>query len=160
MWPMTLQQFLEERARQEDTEGARTSRIREEWKSSVSRLILKIEQWLRDADPDKILTLERETHRIREEKLGTYDVPGLLVRLGAREVRVVPIARFSIGSMVGDNLGVSLRFGRVDITDGSRKIMLYRRDEGDQWVVVDDWTYEASELEPAAIESAFLKLLQ
>ena len=157
---MELRQFLEKRAKEEDAEGERTSKIRGEWISAVSRLIEQIEDWLHEADPGKILTIERESHRIREAKIGTYDVPGLMVRLGAREVRIVPVARYSIGSMIGDNLGRTLRYGRVDITDGARKTMLYRPGEGDQWIVVNGQSYQGEDLSQATFEAAILKLLQ
>jgi hypothetical protein len=157
---MKLQEFLEERAKKEEAEGARTKIVREEWTSAVSKLVNTIEEWLRRADTKKVLTIERETYRIREKNIGTYGAQGLMVRLGAQEVRVVPIARYSIGSMVGDSLGESLRYGRVDVTDGAQKLMLYRPGGGDQWILVDEQTYQGKPLDQAAFEEAFLKLVQ
>ncbi|MHB1560249.1 MAG: hypothetical protein ACYC61_22590 [Isosphaeraceae bacterium] len=156
-----LRSFLEEHAPSQADRARRGNEL-EEWRSALDSLMSRFEEWLRAADPKNALTIDRIPITIRERRLGTYDVEGLRVRLGLREFRVEPVARYALGSITGDELGTTIRDGWVNMTSGDKGYVLYRskRDDGDVWVIADDRTYEPRELDKVAFESAVLNLLR
>jgi len=101
-----------------------------------------------------------------EPGLGRYDAPALQIRFGPSEVNVVPMShridvpRFEVAldashSLAGES--IPLFEGRVDVTEGYRKIILYRevRDGGDHWWICD----ERNRFTPLGSES-FARVLQ
>ena len=99
-----LSRFLEEQARQQDETRAQRRDVLEEWKGALDSLIGQFETWLHEADRKNALTIDRIPLTIRERRLGTYDVDGLRVRLGVREFRIEPVARYALGSVAGGEL--------------------------------------------------------
>jgi hypothetical protein len=94
--------------------------------------------WIQESDPKGLLIIERMELARTEPRLGTYTAPALKISLGDAAVRVVPMGRDVRGSYRNDE-GTERRYeGRVDITDGLRKYVLYRiADEGSQaWIVI------------------------
>lgn len=159
----SLRELLEQRAAENQSTAERRESLLTDWCRAVGDLVGRLESWLRDVDPKNVLRIERTSHRIRERQIGEYEVPGLRIVLGAQEIRVEPVARFSIGSMAGDALGTSIRAGRVDLTNVERRFMLYRRSAPgapDDWVLVDDRTYQAQPLTREAFEDAVTSMLQ
>ncbi len=156
-----LRSFLEGHASSQADRARRGNEL-EEWRTALDSLMSRFEGWLRAADPKSALTIDRIPITIRERRLGTYDVEGLRVRLGLREFRVEPVARYALGSIAGDELGTTIRDGWVNMTSGDKGYVLYRskRDEGDAWVIADDRTYEPRELDESAFEAAVLNLLR
>ncbi len=156
-----LRSFLEEHAQGQDDQARRRNEL-EEWKRAVNSLIGRFEGWLLAADPKNTLSIDRIPITIRERRLGTYDVEGLRVRFGVREFRVEPVARHALGSVAGDELGKTIRDGWVNMSSGDKGYVLYRskRDDGDEWVIADDRTYEPRKLEESTFESAVLNLLK
>jgi hypothetical protein len=69
-----------------------------------------------------------------ESRLGTYDAPALKIRLNGEEVAVMPIGRSAIGPLsarahkalqgIAGTDGPAA--GRVDITDGGARYVLFR----------------------------------
>jgi hypothetical protein len=157
-----LKEFLRKQAEEEGSAADERKQVLEDWIEALELLQANMSSWLRQADPQNILTLEQTTHRIRERQIGSYSAPGLRISLGTREVRVEPVARYSIGSRVGDALGASLREGRVDMTNGEKKYMLYRHKDGENhhWVMVDDEDYLARDMDRSAFEDAIQSLLE
>jgi hypothetical protein len=133
-----------------------------EWKRARDRLIGQLERWLREADRKDALTIDRIPITIRERRLGTYDVEGLRVRLGVREFRVEPVVRYSVGSIVGDEMGTAIRDGKVIMSSGDKGYVLFRhqRENGDEWVIADDRTYQPQTLDQSTSEGAVLDLLK
>ena len=154
----TFREFLQEKAR-EDDQRERLGR-REEWVTSVSRLIRQVRQWLEEADTEKLLIVSEPLYDKREQGLGTYRVPGLDIGLGDSLVKIIPVGRNATG-VVGpkDGPGV-LAQGRVDISDGMRKYLLLRTlEEGrDQWHALDE-RFEATLLDRARFEEIMHDLL-
>jgi hypothetical protein len=155
-----LSEFLKKQATELRTSERDARSVLDDWIGSVSELLQKMETWLREADSEKILRIEHVEHRMRERVIGSYGVKGLVVRMGDNEVRIAPVARYSIGSFVGDSLGESIRNGRVDMTNGQNRFMLYRKSGSvGEWLIVDDQNYQARPLDKENFESAIQSLL-
>ena len=95
-----------------------------------------------------------------EEGLGTYRVPALKVGMGEAGVQVVPVARNVVG-FVGPRGDVGVRAeGRVDVTDGTRKYILYRtlQDGTERWYALDE-RFEAAPLDRPRLEAILQDLL-
>src|SRR5437868_3005920 len=93
----TLKEFLTSRAEIERERLDEKLAIQNEWRAAVLRLIEQIVAWLQDADARRILEIHDDSHLLREVNVGVYNLPGLVIRLEAEEVRVVPIARNAVG---------------------------------------------------------------
>jgi hypothetical protein len=153
----TFQDFLKDKANEinQDTRRKR----RDEWLAAVNRLIAQLREWLKEADPDAFLAVVPFEIEKREEALGFYQAPGLSIRLGASEVKVVPVARNVVGTVGPGDKGGMRGEGRVDITDGARKYMLYRTlQDGERWHVLDAH-YEPAPLDKARFEAVLRDLL-
>jgi hypothetical protein len=126
-------------------------------------LIGQIQEWLRDADPGRSLDIQERYHELREVNVGVYTAPGLTIRYEAREVRIVPVARMVVGPLLSDG-GVRMNraFGRVDMTDGGEKFMLFRirMDPSDEWVIVEERGYVVRKFDRQAFEEAMQSLLE
>jgi hypothetical protein len=157
----TLKEFLKDRAEIERGRANEKLAIQQEWKAAVERLINQIFAWLKEADELQVLKIEEEWHHLREVSVGVYNVPGLVIRLEAQEVRVVPIARDVVGP-VGDAGTVRRRsLGRVDLKNAGNKYMLFRTErDPDQWVIVDDVGYLVREWNRQTFDEAIQSLLQ
>lgn len=133
----SLTEFLKERAEKERSEHGDRKRVREDWVKAVNQLTDQMEKWLRQADQDQVLEIDVHGVEKREEGIGRYLVRALTVRLEAREVRVVPVARFVVAAPLHVTSLPTPPQGRVDITDGESRYELYRlmdTSEG-RWVI-------------------------
>src|SRR5579885_289108 len=148
----SFRDFLEEKAR-EGNEVTRRQQ-RQEWVDAVNRLVSQLSQWLTEADPKGVLEVERVEFRKAEEEIGSYQVPGLDIRLGCTAgVRIMPVGRNVVGSVAFRGAVGMPAEGRVDLTDGFRKYTLYRPLEGgERWHVVDD-RYNIAPLDQARFEA-------
>ncbi|WP_074306921.1 hypothetical protein [Singulisphaera sp. GP187] len=158
----SLKEFLKKQAQEQSASADEREAARDEWVEAVDRLVTRLTDWLREADSDTVLKIEPTVHRIREPRLGSYEAKGLLITLGAREIGLVPVARYSIGSIVGDAHGETIRHGRLDLTNIEKKYMLYRgkREQEDFWVIVDDRDYAAKPLDQTSFEAAIQSMLE
>jgi hypothetical protein len=159
----TLKEFLAERAETERGRAEEKKAIQQEWIWAVRRLIQQIQEWLIDSDPGHLLEVKESYHEFREVNVGVYTAPGLVIRDEAREVRIVPVARMVVGPLLADG-GVRMNraFGRVDMTDGAEKFMLFRSQKGpsDEWVIVDDRGYVVRKFDRQTFEEAMQRLLE
>jgi hypothetical protein len=149
----TLHDFLQEKAREQDK--IEQKKRRDEWTTAVRLLIETLRNWLTEADPEGLLDIETPMVNRREEGLGAYKAMSLEVGLGGDFVNIVPVGRNVVRFVLkGSDIGLRAQ-GRVDITNGSRKYMLFRtiEDGHDRWYVVDDEKYEASPLDKERFES-------
>ena len=57
---------------------------------------------------------------------------------------------------------VSRAFGRVDLTDGLQKFMIFRveKDPEDRWSIIEQDRFQMRALDPSAFEEAFKALLE
>jgi hypothetical protein len=159
----TLKEFLHERAEIERGRADEKTAIQQEWIGALHRLIQQIKEWLCDADEEHQLEIEEEWHKLREIDVGVYTAPGLVIRLGARKVRVIPVARMVVGPHLSNGtVRVNRAFGRVDLTDGGKKFMLFRsqEDPSDRWVIVEDEGYTVDRFDRRAFDEAMQSLLE
>jgi len=133
----SFREFLKEKAKEKDHVERRQRR--EEWVAAISRLIAQFLTWLQEADPEGVLEIFPVDLEKAEQGLGPYQVPGLTIRLSEAVVQVIPVARNVVGYVGtrGDH-GVKAE-GRIDMTDGARKYILYRTlADGEHWYVLDE----------------------
>ncbi len=158
----SFKDFLELEAKRQRAETTERDSVREEWIRAVDDLLALMIDWIKAADENGVLKIERTTHKIREPRIGTYEAAGLRLVSGLRAIDVVPVARYSIGSIVGDSLGTSIRHGRIDMSYGGRRFMLYRQTDGEgrlNWIIVDDQDYIGRPFEQGTFEHAIESLL-
>jgi hypothetical protein len=122
---------------------------RGEWLAAINRLLDRVQDWMREADPDDLLEAVRyEVERV-EKRLGIYDAPALKIRLGTNSVDILPVGRYSVGPLPlellkggpgDDKRWGDLSGGRVDITNGERRYLLLRskENEHDHWYTVGE----------------------
>jgi hypothetical protein len=159
----TLEEFLAERSEIERSRADEKKAIQQEWIWAVRRLMGQIQEWLQDADPGRSLEIKESYCEIREVNVGVYSVPGLVILHEAREIRIVPVARMVVGPLLSDGgARMSRAFGRVDMTDGGEKFMLFRSqmDPSDEWVIVEDRGYVVRKFDRQAFEEAMQSLLE
>jgi hypothetical protein len=159
----TLETFLAQRAEIKRGRADHETALQKEWNAAVERLLDQMTNWLRTADKERLLEIERTHHRLREMEVGVYDAPGLIVRLDAREVRVVPIARMVVGPDLSNGIIRIVRsFGRVDMTDGARKYLVFRTriDPAEEWTIVEDEGFTFKKFTRESFEEAMQSLLQ
>jgi hypothetical protein len=155
---ITFREFLHQKA-QEERESQRRER-REEWTAAVDRLMKQLRAWLEQSDPEKVLELIPLEFDKAEQGLGLYRVPGLRISAGEASAQVVPVGRNVVG-LVGPRGDAGVRAdGRVDITDGTRKYILYRTlAEGqEKWYVLDE-RFNPTPLDQGRLEAILLDLL-
>jgi hypothetical protein len=156
---MTFQQFLESRAKQINPKERRERQ--EEWVAAVGRLIDKLCAWLTESDPKQLLDVVPLQIERAEPGLGAYTVKSLKIGLGDAAVQVVPVGRNVIGVVeVPGQAGVPAE-GRVDITDGTRRYILYRTltDGQERWYALDE-RFQATPLDRGRLEAILQDLLE
>jgi hypothetical protein len=159
----TLKEFLGERSEIERSRADEKKAIQQEWIWAVRGLIQQLKDWLVESDADHLLEIDEILHRIRENDVGVYTVPGLVIHYEAREIQIVPVARMVVGPLLSDGIiRMNRAFGRVDITDGAEKFMLFRsqKDPSDEWMIVEDRGYTVRKFDRPAFEEAIQSLLE
>lgn len=155
-----FKEWLVEQAVQEGSIAERRKLI-EQWTDSVANLFAKIIAWLDEDDTRKVLTVQAGKIQRREEELGVYDVATMRISLSAKAVDLIPLAKNVVAGM-GKRGELGFRAeGRVDMTNGAEKYMLYRvvTSEGEKWVLVDDDKYSVKDLTKETFEAALQDLL-
>jgi hypothetical protein len=178
----TFQEFLEKHAEQQRSREKRERR--EEWIAAAGRLVKQIRAWLAESDPKQVLEVLAFDVQRSEPDLGTYTIPSLKIGLGDASVRVEPVGRNAmgiIGARAGSGLGaagwsgsglgteggvaaqvpVGARAeGRVDLTDGIRRYILYRTlmDGQENWYALDE-RFQPAPLDRGRLEAMLLDLL-
>jgi hypothetical protein len=155
---MPFREFLEKRA-QHPHQRERRER-REEWITAVHRLVEQLRAWLAESDPGAVLDVVPIEIEKAEPGLGVYRIPGLKVRLGEAAVEVVPVGRNVVGG-VGPQGAVGVQAeGRVDVTDGIRRYILYRtlQDGQEKWYALDE-RFQAAPLDRVRLEGILQDLL-
>lgn len=159
----TLAEFLEKQATQERAEAPERERKRAEWLAAVERLLQQMETWLREADKEKILHIERTSVERSEAGLGIYAAPAMVIQLGTRRLEIVTGGLNTFGSVNrSDNRQPARVQGSVDIIEGGTKDTIYRLPgAGDpEWFLVDRSDYLARPLDRAEFERIMLRRLR
>jgi hypothetical protein len=159
----TLAKFLKEQAEEQRRQAPQLEQKRREWVGAVGNLIEKMEEWLRQADSEKVLRVDRQEVKRREEGLGTYSLPALAIELGPRRVEVIPNGRNTVGKIAigGEQREVPVQ-GWMEITDGATRFALYRvvSEKGDEWYQLTDFGRRAVPFDKTSFEGILLSLLQ
>lgn len=159
----TLKEFLAAEAEKLRGEQADAMNKRAEWIASVERLLAQMKGWLEQADAERILAIVEAPVRVSEQGLGTYEAPALTVGLGAREVRIKPIARYVSAPLRATALLQMPRaYGRVDMTNGLDCYHIFRveKDAADRWKIVEQNGPMADSFNRTSFESALKSLLE
>jgi hypothetical protein len=138
---MTLREFLLKNAPHAEQERRRRQ-WRNDWIAAVDKLLAQLRAWLADAGTAELLDLEPLEFEKREQGLGAYHIRGLAINFGESTVKVVPVGR-TVLAHLGPYAepGHEKAEGRVDITNGASRYVLYRKlsDAGEeQWLVQDE----------------------
>lgn len=133
----------------------------EDWTTSVVALLAQLVRWLAEDDETRVLQVESGKIQLDEQGLGSYEIATLRIYLFARFADLIPAGRNVVGG-VGKHgeLGYKSE-GRVDLTNGVDKFLLYRvvTPDGKEWVLVDDEDYSVKPLTKASFEYALQVLL-
>jgi hypothetical protein len=155
---MTFREFLEKQSNQQRQKERRARR--EEWVAAVGRLITQLRAWLAESDPGNVLDVVPMEVERAEPDLGAYRIPALKIGLDDTAVQVMPVGRNVVG-IVGPHGDIGVRAeGRVDITDGIRRYILYRtlKEGRDNWYALDE-RFQAEPLDRSRLEAILQDLL-
>jgi hypothetical protein len=153
----TLTDVLKQRKEHLEVHRSQRDANRTEWVQSLERLMKQLVDWLNEAKDQGLLFLTETGAQLSEEDLGRYETRILHLRTpDGKTVDITPVGRSVVAAGVGDLLYRAR--GRVDITDGIRKYMLYRVD--DEWVVVDEHSYKPVPLDKTTFEQALADLFR
>ena len=98
----------------------------EEWRAELDALYDQVETWLSELSPPP--QVERRTIQLHEGLSGIYDAEELVIRSHGEEVRLTPVARWSVATD-----------GLVELTGiDSPTIFAIIHDRGG-WLYVPDW---------------------
>jgi hypothetical protein len=156
-----LAEFLRtERDRLKSQAEERKPRI-VEWVGAVGCLVQRMKEWIRETDHEGILSVTENAVSLEEEGLPPTSVPALDVRFGKRHVQVVPRSYNVAATLELPDGGEPRRAaGRVDVTDGTIRWVLYRipDEHGERWF----WDAESGVklLDRDVFEQMLLGLLQ
>ena len=144
-----------------ERDSANQAKVIEEWTDSVLDLFTQMIRWLAEDDTEKLFLVETGKLKKDEQGLGAYEVAAIRFSLSSRHVDLIPIGRNIVGG-IGKHGDIGFRSeGRVDMTNGADKYLLYRvvTEEGKEWMIVDDVNYEIRRLTRTAFEEALQDLL-
>lgn len=119
--------FLEH-LRQRQEQKQQQHQAKEEWLSSLKRLLEQVRCWLKEAEESGLLRVRVKEIDLNEAGLGYYKAPGLVLWLGEDEedfVLLHPQQRQIIGAE-----------GRVDLFNRDDRYVLLKK--GDTWFIHDE----------------------
>ncbi len=155
-----FKEWLTEQAGQQSDVVDRQKRI-QEWIDAVTDLLDRLKNWLAEDDSKNLLTIRQNLIAKREEGLGSYTIPSMQIALFDRMVEIVPLAR-NVAGGIGKQRDPDFRAeGRVDMTNGGEKHMLYHvaSPTGKKWVIIDERRYAIQEFDKERFEAALQDLL-
>jgi hypothetical protein len=132
-----------------------------EWIDSVTRLVDRIRGWLTEADKEGVLrTFPRELEFI-EKDLGRCEVPGLLILLGDRRVKIRP-RRLETTGRNGVRDGEPRLLGEVDVwgLDGGARMYRAADGQGGRWLLQENKDDEPVPLTRERSEALLVRLLR
>ncbi len=157
----TFTEFLRERAATMEGGGVKAEAVINEWREAVSRLLGQIRTWIKEADPDGILSIQEGERELNEQGLGRYTVPKLNICGLGTWVGVLPVSRYVVPPSSSKRDASGPDAGRVDMTDEARRHVLYRARENGQdvWYIdgPDGWP---GVFDRGAFEAALMSYLR
>lgn len=94
-----------------------------EWLKILNRLFSQLQQWVSEAEKQGLITVTKGKTEIKEDTLGTYTAPVLMLATSSNSLRIRPVGRTIIGAN-----------GRVDIESKIGTYMLLYLAPEDVWV--------------------------
>ncbi len=158
----TLSDFIRERADEYTAEAAKNEKLISEWQSAVTHLIAKLQAWLDESDPARVIRTNQGLVTIHEPGLGRYEAARLDIQAFGTWIGVLPVARLTGRAIQCAGSDQPTRAaGRVDMTDNSRRYYLYRTlgARGDEWFIEGPPDDEPRPLTREAFETAVLSYL-
>lgn len=166
-----LADFIRKEAEELRKKQPERDRLVKEWTSAVALLLDQMEVWLKEADTEGVLSIQREQHEGHDSKMGRYAIDGLYVTLGNRTMRIKPAGRWHVGGATLPGAVTESKYeGRVDFCENTYgELHLYRvRPHGeDRWVFVHSGGYSlkpkpvmVEPLDQETFEGAVLRILR
>jgi len=142
----SLLDLLREQKAEEQRARVDWTAVRNEWLADLRALGERIEEWLREPVAQELLRITKRKITLREEALGSYEVPSWQIHAPSRIISVLPVGRVIVGGV-----------GRVDVECGLQRYLLIRTDRG-KWEIWDaaDRTKKGRSLD----EGSFTALLK
>lgn len=159
----SLREFLESQADQAQIDKASAASKRDEWISSVRRLLDQIRAWLDEEDPNRILGIEDRVFHLWESGIGEYDAPGLAIKMGRAVVLVEPIGRNAAGPYSGTGgLHEVKVYGRIDIRDrlSRHQVLRVEHDPRDEWIIIKQGEYGIDAFDRQTLGAALRDLFE
>jgi hypothetical protein len=157
----TLTTFLKEQAQRLAQPDVKTQLDR--WIQSEQQLIRQLEEWLKAADSENVLKIEKSNHELREESFGSYSaVHRMKIDLGGRRVDIIPRAGSVSGSITLEDGRTEPIHGLVDMSSDVDRFRFYRILEtaaGSWFIKRDEWQ-RAKPLDRSVFEAAIVQLLK
>ena len=127
-------------------------KTKEEWVADLKELMQRLRSFAAPAVKRRLLTIKTEKETIREDQLGTYQVPRLrLIAPNNREVETLVRGRYVVGAL-----------GRVDLASGPKTAMLVRTGPG-EWVFklkLTPTSWESAPLNERTLSDVLVDLLK
>lgn len=109
----------------EDEANLENLRIKDEWVLALRELMDQIKQWVNETQQERALLVQEHSLEKDEQYIGGYTAPALTLIAESCNIEVLPVGRFSIGSI-----------GRVDVTNYKLSYtLLYSSKKG--WASLD-----------------------
>jgi hypothetical protein len=123
----SLRDILASKRKQLDDQEPKWRQKKQQWLHDVGQLYDDIEAWLADLIKDGYITVSRDQTTVSEDLLGVYSVDKLkIIFFNNQQVTLTPKGLHVIGAA-----------GRIDMTIGSRVIMIVRVDDNLEWTFAE-----------------------
>jgi hypothetical protein len=159
----TFRDFLRQLAEKHQAEASAGRATVDEWRDAIERLFAQLRTWLKESDPEGLITIEESQQEVTEPGLGRYQVSRLNLRAFGRWIGIMPKARRTVATAKPPQMSAPQRAaGRVDMTDELRRYVLYRfqEDGRDVWLIDDLESEEPKPLDRDAFERALISYLR
>jgi hypothetical protein len=123
----------------DESSSSERTQLVNDWVHACLRLREQVKGWLNEEGEGRIVFREVVIER-SERRLGTYSTWKLVIGVGDETVELVPLGRNVFGSFGLPGETEHRGAGRVDLTNGTRKYMLYRTIQAgeDVWYIIDE----------------------
>ena len=126
MGASTFTQRLEQRKKEVEQNSHAEKNRGGRWRLALGELSIKIRRWLDEPIKRKLVEVSAYEKTLNEERLGAYEVKGLIVSLGQQRVTFDPVATYVVGA-----------FGRVDMIGPAAKFTLVRERDDGHWSLIN-----------------------
>ena len=145
-----LKDFLLSRQQHTSSNEIDWNERRRQWLDAVDRLYHKVtDELLAESIAQRLVTVSHAEREIKEEFIGTYRVPELVLDIGGETVRFSPKGRNIIGAK-----------GRVDLIGELDAMTLVLEPAGDWGVVLSRVPRQVVALDPKTLTEALRRVMR